>query len=115
MSSTPHFLQGVFDFVGKGLAEPVSPDAGLRYVVPAGLTAQPLYFRGGNSSSELIVVTLLRDGKPMRLFPIGAQGSVNVPLRVVEDVDSDVTLELVVAAPDGAAGQVVVDFGMVVF
>ncbi|GAB07067.1 molybdopterin oxidoreductase [Gordonia amarae] len=115
MSSTPHFLQGVFDFVGKGLAEPVSPDTGLRYVVPGGLTAQPLYFRGGNSSSELIVVTLLRDGKPMRLFPIGAQGSVNVPLRVVEDVDADVTLELVVAAPDGTSGQVVIDFGMVVF
>lgn len=115
MSSTPHFLQGVFDFTGKGLAEPVPIDAGLRYVVPGGLIAQPLYFRGGNASPDLIVVTLLRDGKPMRLFPIGGQGSVNVPLRVVEDVDSDSTLELVVAAPDGAAGQVVVDFGMVVF
>ncbi|MBD0021181.1 molybdopterin oxidoreductase [Gordonia pseudamarae] len=115
MSSTPHFLQGVFDFTGKGLAEPVPIDAACRFVVPTGLTAQPLYFRGGNASPELIVVTLLRDGKPMRLFPVGAQDSVNVPLRVVEDIDSDATLELLLAAPDGVAGQVVIDFGMVVF
>ena len=53
--------------------------------------------------------------KPMRLFPIGAQASVNVPLRVVEDIDADVTLELS-SRPDGASGpKVVIDFGMVVF
>lgn len=46
---------------------------------------------------------------------MGARSSVNVPLRVVEDVDPDTTLELVIAAPEGASGEVVVDFGMVVF
>lgn len=115
MSSTPHFLQGVHAFTGAGLSEPGPIDASLAYVVPSGLTAQPLYFRGGNSSDELICVTLMRDGTPMRMFPIGAKSSVNVPLRVVEDVDPDSTLELVLAAPDGAQGEVVVDFGMVVF
>ena len=60
-------------------------------------------------------MTLLRDGEPMRLFPMGAKTSVNVPLRVVEDVDPDTTLELVLSAPEGTSGDVVIDFGMVVF
>lgn len=115
MSSTPHFLQGVFAFTGSGLSAPAPAEPALTYVVPPGMTAQPLYFRGGNSSAELIAVTLLRDGVPMRCFPIGAKASVNVPLRVVEDVDPDATLTLVIAAPAGCSGEVVVDFGMVVF
>ncbi|WP_439032072.1 molybdopterin oxidoreductase [Gordonia terrae] len=115
MSSTPHFLQGVYAFTGTGLTKPAPIDASLTFVVPSGMTAQPLYFRGGNSSDELICVTLMRDGSPMRMFPMGARSSVNVPLRVVEDVDPDSTLELVLAAPEGAGGQVVVDFGLVVF
>ena len=115
MSSTPHFLQGVFAFTGSGLTKPGPIDPSLTYTVPSGLTAQPLYFRGGNSSDELIYVTLTRDGSPMRTFPMGAKSSVNVPLRVVEDVDPDSVLELVIAAPEGTAGEVVVDFGMVTF
>ena len=34
-------------------------------------------------------------------------------LRVVEDVDPDTVLELVIAAPAGTNGEVVVDFGLV--
>lgn len=113
MASTPHFLQGVFAFTGSGLAKPAPIDPVLSYVVPSGLTAQPLYFRGGNSSGELVSVTLMRDGSPMRIFPIGARGAVNVPLRVVQDVDPDSTLELLLAAPEGCTGEVVIDFGMV--
>ena len=60
-----------------------------------------------------MVVTLLRDGSPMRIFPIGAKSGVNIPLRVVEDVDPDTVLELVVAAPCGTSGDVVIDFGLV--
>ena len=115
MASTPRFLQGVFPFTGHGLSKPEPIDPTLSFVVPPGMTAQPLYFRGGNSSGELIVVTLTRDGRSMRSFPMGAKGSVNVPLRVVEDVDPDTTLELVIAAPEGCTGEVVVDFGMVTF
>jgi len=113
--STPHFLQGVFPFTGSGLASPAPLDPSLRYVVPPGLTAQPLYFRGGNSSDELVHVSLTCDGATMRMFPMGARGAVNIPLRVVEDVDPDSTLELVFAAPPGCSGELVVDFGMVVF
>jgi hypothetical protein len=112
MGSTPRFLQGVFAFKGTGLDDPQVIDAATRYLVPRGVTAQPLYFRGGNSSGELIVVILLRDGAPMRMFPIGARSSVNVPLRVVEDVDPDTVLELVLAAPADCAGEVVIDFGL---
>ncbi|MDL9945824.1 molybdopterin oxidoreductase [Gordonia sp. ABSL11-1] len=115
MSSTPRFLQGVFAFTGTGLTKPAPIDPSLTFVVPPGLTAQPLYFRGGNSCDDLIYVTLTRDGRPMRIFPMGAKASVNVPLRVVEDVDPDSTLELVLAAPEGVTGDVVIDFGMVVF
>ena len=49
----------------------------------------------------------------MRMFPMGAKDGVNVPLRVVEDVDPDSLLELVLSAPDGTSGDVVVDFGLV--
>lgn len=113
MASTPRFLQGVFDFTGNGLDKPELIDPATSYTVPPGTTAQPLYFRGGNSANELIVVTLRRDGRSMRVFPIGAKTGVNIPLRVVEDVDPDTVLELVIAAPEGCTGQVVVDFGLV--
>lgn len=115
MSSTPKFLQGVFTFTGSGLTKAAPLDPSLTYQVPAGLTVQPLYFRGGNSSDELVYVTLLRDQRPMRWFPMGAKASVNVPLRVVEDVDADSVLELVFAAPEGCMGELVVDFGFVEF
>jgi assimilatory nitrate reductase catalytic subunit len=74
---------------------------------------QALYFRGGNSSSELITVVLMRNGVPMRYFPIGAKSDVHVPLRVVEDIDGGSVVELYLAAPDGVGGSVVVDLGMV--
>ena len=115
MHTTPRFLQGVYSFEGKGLESPVPLDESLRYLVPPGMTTQPVYFRGGNSSGELIYLLLVRDGQPMRYFPIGARADVHVPLRVVEDLDSGTTVELHVAAPDGVAGSVVVDLGLVEF
>ena len=83
--------------------------------MPAGATTQPVYFRGGNSTDEMISVVLYRDGKPMRYFPIGAKGSTHVALRVVEDLLADTVLELYIAAPAGTAGSVVVDLGLVEF
>jgi assimilatory nitrate reductase catalytic subunit len=113
MHSTPRFLQGIYAFEGQGMEKPYLLDPALSYVVPLGVTAQPLYFRGGNSSDELVCVVLVRDGQPMRYFPIGAKGSVHVALRVVEDLLSDTRVELHVAAPDGLPGTLAVDFGMV--
>ena len=113
MLTTPRFLQGIFQFKGEGLLKPVPIDESLRYTVPAGVVAQALYFRGGNSTDGLITIVLLRDGAPMRYFPIPAAGSVHVPLRVVEDLDGGTTLELYVAAAEGATGTLVVDLGLV--
>ena len=77
------------------------------------MVAQALYFRGGNTTDELVAVVLMRDGVPMRYFPIGAKGDVHVPLRVVEDIDGGSVVELRLAAPLGLSGMVVVDLGLV--
>jgi len=111
--STPRFLQGVFTFAGKGYESPFLLDPALRYVVPAGAITQPVYFRGGNSTHELITIVVLRDGAPMRYFPIGAKGAVHVPLRVVEDLIADTVLEVFIAAPDGLSGTAIIDIGLV--
>jgi len=113
VQSNPRFLQGVFPFEGKGLESPFPLHAALTYTVPAGVVAQPVYFRGGNTTAELICVLLVRDGSPMRYFPIGAKSDVHVPLRVVEDLDGGTVLELHLAAPDGVTGTVVIDLGLV--
>ena len=113
MKSTPRFLQGVFPITGEGLTKPGPLDPALRYTVPAGKYAQALYFRGGNSTAELVYVLLVRDGVPMRWFPIGAKGDVHVPLRVVEDLTGGTVVELHAAAPEGVTGEIVVDLGLV--
>jgi assimilatory nitrate reductase catalytic subunit len=113
MHTTPRFLQGVYAFTGQGLKKPVPIDAALSYVVPPGLTAQPVYFRGGNTTAELVCVVLMRDGIPMRYFPIGAKGDTHVALRVVEDLLGDTRIELSLLAPDGCSGVVVLDLGLV--
>jgi assimilatory nitrate reductase catalytic subunit len=82
-------------------------------VVPPGLQAQLVYFRGGNSSSELVYVVLVRDGDPMRYFPMGARGDSHVSLRVVEDLLSDTRLEVHLAAPEASSGFAVIDIGLV--
>lgn len=112
-SSTPRFLQGVFAFEGQGLEAPYLLDESLTYTVPPGASTQPVYLRGGNSTDEMVYLTLMRDGAPMRYFPIAARGSTHVSLRVVEDLLSDTVLELFVAAPKGLTGTVVVDAGLV--
>lgn len=113
MFTTPRSLQGIVPFEGKGLHAPFPLGAAFSYVVPPGTTAQAMYFRGGNSTSELICVILMRDGAPTRYFPIGARAATHVPFRVVEDLPPDTHLELHLAAPDGLAGTLVADFGVV--
>ncbi|MDT3443908.1 molybdopterin oxidoreductase family protein [Pseudofrankia sp. BMG5.37] len=113
MHSTPRFLHGVFAFEGHGLQKPFLLDPSLSYVVPPGATTQPVYFRGGNSTDELIYIVILRDGAPMRYFPIGAKGETHVPLRVVEDLLGDTRIDVHLAAPEGVTGTAVVDLGLI--
>lgn len=111
--STPRFLQGIFAFEGQGLDAPFLLDPALVYTVPAGNEAQFVYFRGGNSSDEMVCAIVMRDGEPMRYFAIAAKGATHVALRVVEDLLAETVVELYLAAPMHAAGHVVVDVGLV--
>lgn len=113
MYTKPQLLQGVFPFEGQGFHNPHPLSAELAYTVPVGKRTQFVYFRAGNSSAELIYVTLMRDGKLMRLFPIGARGDVHVALAVVEDLMSGTKLEAYIAAPVGVSGTLVLDIGLV--
>jgi assimilatory nitrate reductase catalytic subunit len=111
--STPRFLQGVYSFEGKGLDAPSLLDAALSYVVPDGATTQPVYLRAGNAAAELVCLVLMRDGQPMRYFPIGARAGTHVALRVVEDLEPGTGIELHAAAPAGISATIVVDLGLV--
>ena len=110
IESRPRFLQGIFPFAGAGFDRPVTL---ARHVVPSDRRAQPIYLRAGNSSDELVTLSLLRDGALMRLFPLGARAAEHVALALVEDIEPDSALEIAVAAPAGVAGIVVLDFGLV--
>jgi hypothetical protein len=112
IDSEPKFIQGVMSFTGAGYGKPV-PLEGASLVVASDKRAQPLYFRGGNSSSEMITVALMRDGKLMRYVPIGAKAAVHVQLAVVEDLQPETKIELMILAPDGSSGTIVVDLGLV--
>jgi hypothetical protein len=113
MTEKPKFLQGVFPFEGKGFATPFLLDASLAYTVPSDRRAQLIYLRAGNSSEELAAIDFRCGGKTMRLFPVGAKGSVHVPLAIFEDIQPDTTIEVYFAAPAGAQGTLVLDIGMV--
>lgn len=113
MESFPVFLQGVFSFVGAGLAKPSLLDKSLVYTVAATRRAQLVYLRAGSSADALTCLSLMRDGKAMRLFPIGAKAGEHVPLTVVEDLEPDTKIEIYFAAPEGTSGEVVIDLGII--
>ena len=113
MRSEPRLLQGIYPFEGRGLPRPIPLDERLNYEVPASREAQLVYFRAGNSSEEMIDLIVLRDGKPMRHFPIGARGDCHVTLAVVEDLPAGTRIEVLVAAPERTEGTVVIDVGLV--
>jgi hypothetical protein len=112
IDSQPRFIQGIIPFTGAGYARPV-PLPGGSFTVAADKRAQPLYFRGGNSTDEMITVALMRDGKLMRYFPIGAKAAVHVQLAVVEDLEPETKLDLSILAPEGLTGTLIVDLGLV--
>jgi assimilatory nitrate reductase catalytic subunit len=112
MQSIPKFMQGVFGFTGTGYAEPAPLGDGATYVVPSDRRAQLIYFRAGNASDALVSFVLMRDGHPMRYFPVGAQGSEHVSLAVVEDLEPETKIEVFLAGAPGSSGTVVLDVGL---
>ena len=112
MEATPRFLNGVYSFAGSGYDKPQALADTLTYTVPPDKRTQLIYFRAGNSCGELVYIVLTRDGKPMRYFPIGARAHVHVPLAVVEDIFPETKLDVLLAAPSAASGQLVLDIGL---
>lgn len=112
MHSKPQFRQGVCPFAGTGLADAEPPHSPLTYPVPLGKRSQCVYFRAGNSSGELVSVVLMRDGSPMRCFPVGAKADVRVALAVAEDLPAGTAVEVPLAAPESPQGTVISDVGM---
>jgi hypothetical protein len=112
MYSTPKFIQGIFGFEGAGLTTPVRLGSAASYRVPADKRAQIVYMRAGSTADDLVALALMRDGKLMRYFPVGARQSIHVPLAVLEDVFPESQLEIQIAAPKGIVGTVVVDLGL---
>jgi len=110
---TSKFIQGLYEFSGAGLKRAVPLTPPVKYTVPFDKRGQLIYLRAGNAQGELVYLVLTRDGKPMRYFPIGAKDAVHVPLAIVEDVEPEATLELLIGAPEGLTGAVLIDMGLV--
>ena len=115
MLEKPSFLQGVFAFEGHGLQNPDSLQPVTRYKVPFDKRSQIVYFRAGNASAELVYFLMTQNEKPMRYFPVGAKESVHVPLAVVEDLTPETVVDVLIAAPEGLKGLVVLDIGFMEF
>jgi hypothetical protein len=113
IESKPKFLQGIFPFTGEGYETPLPIADALDYIVPGTKRAQLIYFRGGNSAPDMVTVILCLDGKPIRYFPIAAEGATHVPLAVVEDLEPDQKITLMVAAPAGTEATLVIDVGLI--
>jgi hypothetical protein len=110
---TSKFIQGVYGFNGAGLKQAVPLSPAIKYAVPFDKRTQLIYLRAGNSTDQLVYLVLMRNEQPMRYFPIGAKGAVHVPLAIVEDIDPEAQLELLIGAPEGVSGSVLIDMGLV--
>ena len=113
MVETHRFIQGLFNYNGRGLNEPVALEPKADYIVPAGKRAHLVYCRVGNPSNELISLILKRDGKLTRYFPVGAKAGAQMPHALVDDLLANSEIEVVIAAPQGLAGSVLIDMGFV--
>jgi hypothetical protein len=111
MLEKPAFIQGLYSFEGRGLANPSAFEPPVTYVVPSGKRAQTIYFRAGNSAPEMIYVVLTRASKPMRYFAVGAKGAIHIPLAVVEDIEPRTKVEVLIAAPEGVKASLLLDIG----
>ncbi len=113
IDTVPRFLNGAYAFTGQGYEAACLLHGSLVYVVPADKRAQLIYLRGGNSSAEMIVVSLMQDGRVARMFPVGAKAGTHVPLAVVEDLAPGTRVEVFVGAPAGVSGTAVIDVGLI--
>ncbi len=107
--SIPKFLNGVFSFVGAGYEKPSPLTGKLAYAAPPDRRSQLTYFRAGDSTNEMIYVIIMKDGAPMRYFPVGAKSVLHVSLAITEDLHPETKLDAFLGAPSGVAGSLVLD------
>lgn len=106
---SPILLQTLVTFEGRGLEAP--QPLGLRYTVPPGRTAGMYYFRAGSTVSGMVNVSIMRDGRLMRYFPVAANSSIHVSLAIVEELPAGTQIE-VLAAGEGS-GTLILDIGYI--
>jgi assimilatory nitrate reductase catalytic subunit len=110
--ATPRFLQGVYPFAGRGVFDPVPVHDELRYIVPKDRLAEVIYFRAGNLSDDILYLSVTANDTPVRYFPIGPKSDIHVPLAIVESYPAGTKIEIIMAAPRGLSGTIVVDAGL---
>lgn len=110
--ATPRFLQGVYPFAGRGVFDPVPLHDELRYIVPKDKFAELIYFRAGNLSDDILYLSVSANDIPVRYFPIGPKSDIHVPLAIVESHSAGTKIEIIIAAPRGLSGTVVIDAGL---
>ncbi len=113
MKTNIKYIQGTFPFEGDGFDTPRPLGVRAQYQVPPDKRAQLIYMRAGNPTDELIALLLTRNSRPMRYFPVGAKAGCHVSLALVEDIAPDSEIEIMIAAPAGHTGMVILDFGFV--
>ena len=108
MSYTTVLLQKITECEGKGLDSP-SP-LGLEYTVPQACTAGLQYVRLGTTSKGMVNVTVLRDGKTMRYFPVAAGDAMHVQLAIVDQLQPGEHVEVNAAGEE--TGTLILDIGI---
>jgi hypothetical protein len=103
----PILLQVLTTIEGRGLETP--QPLGLSYTVPPGRTAGMLYFRAGSTVSGMLNISVLRDGKLMRYFPVAPNSAIHVSLAIVEELPEGTRIEIVAAAE--GSGTLILDIG----
>ena len=104
---TPVLLQTLATFEGQGLAAP--QPLGLGYTVPKDRTAGMFYFRAGSTVGGMVNISVMRDGKLMRYFPVPPNSAIHVSLAIVEELPEGTRIDIL-AAGEGA-GTLILDIG----
>ena len=103
----PVLLQTLTEIEGRGLDVP--QPLVLSYTVPHGRTSGMFYFRAGSSVSGLVNVSVLRDGKLMRYFPVAPNSAIHVSLAIVEELPAGTRIDILAAAE--GSGTLILDIG----
>jgi hypothetical protein len=103
----PVLLQTLTVIAGRGLDAP--EPLGLSYTVPHERTAGMFYFRAGSSVSGMVNVSVMRDGKLMRYFPVAPNSAIHVSLAIVEELPAGTRIDILAAAE--GSGTLILDIG----